>query len=398
MSSGAPGSPPSRDISIRTFVVSAALAALVILAADNWVVFAGGLSRGQTFGRDLQPFWYAATLLWQGQAATLFDPHVFAPAYRAFVGTETGFMPFPYPPTALVFYAPLGLLPYLPALALWLLATLFAFLWTVGRAFPHPRYGVPALLLAPAVLTNFANGQNGYLSGFLLCGGLLAVKRHPYLAGIAFGLLTYKPQLGIVVPFVLLAGGHYRTVIAAVLTAALVVAGTIACFGVEPWSLYFTQSAPVQRHLMETGEGPFTLMAPSTFMAGRLWQLPLAADYALQGVVALVAVGVSAWAFRQDAAQHWKAAVAMIATLLATPYSFTYDMCIVAVAQVLLVQNAGRSFAQWERLIHATVWLLPVVMISFSLVRAPIAPVSLLLLFYSAVAPVARVRRPAAVA
>jgi hypothetical protein len=123
-------------------------------------------------------------------------------------------------------------------------------------------------------------------------------------------------------------------------------------------------------------------MAPSTFMAGRLWSLPLSIDYALQIVVAIGAIGVAVWAFRQDASHPWKAAVAMIAALLATPYSFTYDLCVVAAAQVLIVQNAARPFGAFARLVHATVWLVPIVMIPFSIAGVPIAPLSLAALLY----------------
>jgi hypothetical protein len=74
----------------------------------------------------------------------------------------------------------------------------------------------------------------------------------------------------------------------------------------------------------------------------------------------------------------------MIAALLATPYSFTYDMCVVAAAQVLLVQSAERPLGAGARLIHATVWLIPIIMIPFSIARVPIAPVALLMLLYLA--------------
>jgi hypothetical protein len=371
-------------MSIRTFVICAAAIALAFLIVDNWALFANGTSRGQFLGRDLHPFWYGATQVWQGRAAMLFDPHVFVPTYQAFIGIANGFTPFPYPPTALLFYAPLGLLPYFSALVLWLAVTLAAFLFAVCRFCPRPADAMIALLLSPAVLTNVAGGQNGYLSGFLLCGGLLAAKRHPYLAGVAFGLLTYKPQLGLVVPFVLLAGGYYRTVGAAIATAATLVAGTIVCCGTEPWSLYLTQSAPLQRRLMEIGTGPFTLMAPSTFMAGRLWALPLPVDYTLQLAAAVIAIAGAVWAYRQRLPEQSKAAVAMIAALIVTPYSFTYDMCIVAAAQVLLIQESARPLMSWERIVYAIVWLVPIVMIPFSIAGVPIAPFALLLLFYSA--------------
>lgn len=63
----------------------------------------------------------------------------------------------------------------------------------------------------------------------------------------------------------------------------------------------------------------------------------------------------------------------MIAALTATPYCFNYDMCVVAVAQVLLVQNVQRPLAARARLIHAIVWLAPVIIIPFGILRVPIA-------------------------
>lgn len=152
----------------------------------------------------------------------------------------------------------LGLLPYLPALTLWLLVTLVAFQLVVGRDCPDPRQAMLALLLSPAVLTNSSAGRTDTCRG-CCSSGLLFAKRYPYWAGIAFGLLTYK---------------LYRTMVVETLTGALIIAGTVALWGSDPWSLYLAQSAPVQRWLIWTWGGPFTLVAPSAFMAGRLWALP----------------------------------------------------------------------------------------------------------------------------
>ena len=55
------------------------------------------------------------------------------------------------------------------------------------------------------------------------------------LAGILFGLLTYKPHLGVVVPFALLALGAWRTIAAATVTAILLIAASVAMFGLDAW-------------------------------------------------------------------------------------------------------------------------------------------------------------------
>lgn len=50
--------------------------------------------------------------------------------------------------------------------------------------------------------------QNGFLSAGLFGGALVLLERRPVLAGALFGLLTYKPHLGLLVPIVLIADWH----------------------------------------------------------------------------------------------------------------------------------------------------------------------------------------------
>jgi hypothetical protein len=303
-------------------------------------------------------------------------------AYQAFSGAAVAFPAFPYPPHALFYYLPLAVLPFVAAYFVWVLVTFIAFAAAVCRRAAKPLIAMLVLLASPAALTNLGGGQNGFLSAALLCGGLLLLERRPYLAGILFGLLTYKPQLGLVLPFVLLAGGYYRTIGAAIVTAGIVISISLLLFGIEPWSRFIDLSIPLQTTYLEEGTGTFTMMAPSTFMGGRMLGLPIAVDYALQAVVAVAAVVGVVWAFRRKVPLELKATVAMVAALLAPPYVFTYDMCVVAAAQVLLAPEVA-GFGRAERLIHAGVWLLPIAMIPFAQVSLPVAPILLGLLFWT---------------
>ena len=61
-------------------------------------------------------------------------------------------------------------------------------------------------LAFPATFINLFHGQNGFLNAALLGAALLALDRRPVVAGILFGLLSYKPHLGLLVPLALLAG------------------------------------------------------------------------------------------------------------------------------------------------------------------------------------------------
>src|SRR3546814_4826722 len=97
---------------------------------------------------------------------------------------------------------------------------------------------VVALLLAPASYINISGGQNGFLTGALLIGGLRLLGPKPILAGICFGLLTVKPQLGILLPFALLASRQWTAIVVASVTAALLVGASALLFGWESWQAY----------------------------------------------------------------------------------------------------------------------------------------------------------------
>ena len=74
-------------------------------------------------------------------------------------------------------------------------------------------------------------GQNGAFTAALLVGGLLAAPKRPILAGVLFGLLTVKPQLGILIPFCLLASRNWRAFASAAVTTVTLVLLTGLAFG-----------------------------------------------------------------------------------------------------------------------------------------------------------------------
>jgi hypothetical protein len=374
----APGAPPRSKLPL--FLVISALAATGFVIGFDYRLTAGQPGHGPPLGADFLVFWYASHLIWQGDFATLFDPWKFSAAIDAVTGGPDAFKPFPYPPVALWFVAPIAALPFAVALPLWQLATFTAFVQPLRRFFPSWASCVLILLTAPASLVNIADGQNGFLSAALLCGGLLLLERRPALAGLLFGLLTFKPQLGLLLPLVLIAGGYTRSFLVAAATAAGLVLASIALFGWVPWATYLTVGLGAQRQLLDIGTGPFMVMVPSFFMAGRLLELPLAVDYAVQGVVALGVVAACCWAIRRPIALERRAALVMVGTLLVSPYCFNYDMCILVAAQVI-AWPGYRQRGTSEEGFQAAAWILPAAMIGIGLARLPIAPLILLAVF-----------------
>ena len=78
-------------------------------------------------------------------------------------------------------------------------------------------------------------GQNAFLTLALLLGGVGLLGRRDFAAGAILGLLSYKPQLALMVPVALLAARHWRALAGAAVSASFAVALSAATFGLAPW-------------------------------------------------------------------------------------------------------------------------------------------------------------------
>ncbi len=338
-------------------------------------------SRSQIFGRDFLSFWMASLLAQTDRMAEIFDPIAFNAALSAFMGMDLAFNPFPYPPNALWFVLPLSAIPYYWSFWVWMVLGLGAYL-LVSAGGGSSLARVLLLLAAPATLINFSMGQNGFLTAVLFLGGLKLLERRPLLAGILFGALTFKPQLGLLIPIVLLAGRHWSTFMAAVITTVGVLAWSLWFVGIDAWRDYLTVGVPAQRDLMETGSGWFLSMMPTPFAAARLLDFGISAGYVVQGLSALgAAIGVG-WAYYKGGDPRLLIVVVLSGTFLASPYVLSYDLVLLSVAVVYLTEHGLKNgFLLGERLILGLAWLLPILTTSTKSVGFPVGPTVLFLLF-----------------
>src|SRR5208282_3895820 len=157
-----------------------------------------------------------------------------------------------YPPTFLFVAAALAMLPYLVAAGVWLLATLAAYAATLGGMLGG-RTGIFFALGFPAVLRNVTAGQNGFLTAALIGGTLGLLQRRPALAGICLGLLTYKPQFGLLFPLILIADRRWLTIVLAAAVAIGLAALSWLAFGSASWAA-FAHWLPITSHQI-LGEG-----------------------------------------------------------------------------------------------------------------------------------------------
>jgi len=170
---------------------------------------------GAPFGRDFINFWFGGHVVWTGNLNLLFDPQGYDSAISAMFGhhSDDAFV-FSYPPHALLFLAPFGLLPYIPALLLWTACNL-ACLVIATRLFSRQSTLALAACLSPAALVMVLYGQFGGMIALAVTLALVHGKNRPWLGGLCLAFLSVKPQFALVLGLFLIAKDAWRTLLAA---------------------------------------------------------------------------------------------------------------------------------------------------------------------------------------
>jgi len=209
---------------------------LFSFATGQWLLD----SAGRLADSDFVDVWAAGRLALDGNAPAAWDWAIHRDAEVAALGHDfPGNYGWHYPPTFLFAAVALATLPYLAALLGWLAVTPPLYLAAV-RAIIGERLGILVGCAFPAVMWNMLVGQNGFLTAALIGFMLVCLDTRPIVAGVLLGLLTYKPQFGILFPIVLAANGQWLVFAVAGATTALLVAASAAVFGVGAWIAFFT--------------------------------------------------------------------------------------------------------------------------------------------------------------
>ncbi len=263
---------------------------------------------------------------------------------------------FDYPPTILFFTYPLGFLSYSAALVAWNAATLVLYLAAVYAILPRTAAVVAALTTYPVVL-NILIGHNGFLTAGLFGLALAFMERRPWLSGIFLGLLTYKPQFGILFPIALVAAGNWRTFVAAGVAAVAFAAAAAMAFGYDLWPLFLTGMSEASARLSEHQPVATNIVFPTVRGILRHMQFSAPTSWAAQAAVTAVIVVAIVVLWSRPIPMSLKAAALGIAALAATPYALSYDYCILSMAVAFLVKDGlARGFLPGERPIVIVCW------------------------------------------
>jgi hypothetical protein len=299
-----------------------------------WTV-SGGVIRseltdttGKTAGRDFVTLYAASYMARTGNPSAIYSWPQLHRVEEKIIGTNTPPFAWNYPPVYLLIILPLSLLPYLASLMVWLFTTLTGYFLTIRRIFPH-RLAPWIFLGFPAVTTNFFYGQNGFLSASLLGSGLLVLDRHPFTGGLLLGLLSYKPQLAVLIPIALMAGGCWRALTGVAVAAVGAALASLLVFGSGTWMAFFHNLSFASGL---TNQSIYWSKMPTVFAACRLAGASFPVAVAIQGASTLGIGVVVCWIWRRRLPLPLRASILLVGIFLATPYAFEYDLAILGPA------------------------------------------------------------------
>jgi alpha-1,2-mannosyltransferase len=285
---------------------------------------------GGTFGHDFSQVWVAGTSALAGRTTEPWETPVHLKRQREVFGPRAELYGWHYPPIFLGVAALLATLPYVVAYFVWIISTSALFLWGLWRLLPRPEILITGAA-APLFMLNIGYGQNAALTAGLMSTGLSYLTQRPWIAGFCFGLLAYKPHLAIVVPIALAAGGYWRALVGAVVTASALALGSWLAFGTVTWLAFFNSLAGTEDLILQQAISKRELNM-SGFGAVRLLDGSMQLAYAVQSVLTVSVIAALALCWRRNAPEQLKWALLLAAVPLTSPYVPEYDLLVLIAA------------------------------------------------------------------
>ena len=295
-------------------------------------------AHGRPVVEDFAAFWSAGALALRGMAVAAYDPH-FERATQL-IPIAHGLrdvLEWSYPPVFFLVAVLLAALPYAWAFVGWVSATLALYMGMIA-AIAGRRAAAVLACAAPWTMFCMITGQNGLLTAAIVGSILLLLERRPVVSGLLLGLLSYKPQFGLLFPVALLFG-EKRTVF---LSAAIAASGWIilscSLFGWDTLGAFFHRlGGTTQTHLLTNTVGWAKLQ--SLYGLARWLNISNSVAWTLQICLATLCVAAVAKLWRGRHSHNLKCAGLAAMIPIVTPYVFVYDLPVLAVAIAFLFRD-----------------------------------------------------------
>lgn len=331
-----------------SFALAWFVSLILMLRQHTWILD----KAGHPVVTDFIEVWVAGRTALAGSAAAAYDPKLHHAAQVAVAGHAFhGFLWWHYPPAVLFLASALALLPYTASFLFWVGGTLVFYAATIAKI-AKSKFAALLACAMPAVFINAVAGQNGFFTATLIGLALVNLETQPILAGAFVGILTYKPQFGLLFPLVLAVSGKWKTFLAAAVVTAISI--------LLSWTVYGGETFHAFAHYLPQASDSFLLHGTAGWnklqtVYGLLRWMGfdnLAASGA-QSAVCIFVAGILVWLWRSALSFELKAAALSTAVLFSTPYTYMYDLPILAVPLAFLyreksfdkVELAGIAFA-----------------------------------------------------
>ncbi len=340
-----PGAIPASllNLCFVLFVINAVFFPTAFFA--HWWIFD---ENGLGIPTDFVNVWSAGKLVLDGHPAQAYDWDIQKQLQVAALGQSyQGNFAWHYPPPFLFVASLLAHFPYAVAFIGWAAVSLVPYL-AVMRGIVGRPFGLLLALAFPVVLTNTLVGQNGFLTASLIGGTLYLMPARPVLSGICLGLLSYKPQYGLLFPLVLIAASQWTVFFTAGAVAVAMALASWLAFGTESWQAFFHWMPTFSQAFLTEGRAPWGKMQ-SIFAVVRYFGGTEPLGWLFQWIMSATVAVVLTLVWRGRISYPLKAAALATGTLLITPYLFLYDLMVLAIAMAFLVRiGLRKGFERYE--------------------------------------------------
>jgi hypothetical protein len=327
--------------------------AAVLFGLYGWaLVAATGLGhdgvigpRFNALGADWVIFLAAARAVFTGDLSHIYNQAWITSAtnsqFSNWLSQPLPFPLFPYPPVFLLLVLPFATLSVGWSLLASQLVQFAALALALRRLGGPTLFLLLGAVLAPAVSNNVLAGSNAVLVAALIVDGVALLETRPLLAGALLGVLIFKPQFFVLLPFALIAARQGRALAGMIGCALVLVLVSAALFGPFLWLDWIN----VYLH-------PQAVAGINGTDWGHIWDDSVSTCVTLLGAPHGMALGAQVLAGLAGLAASWRAfrthhpqrlAILLCAALLASPHVSNYDLILAAIAALLLLRTMPES-------------------------------------------------------
>ncbi len=264
-----------------------------------------------------------------------------------------------YPPTFMLYIAPLSLLPFNLSLIVWIALTLGLMTAAIFKLVPKCKNLAFLAIGFPGLFLNIKWGQNGFLSAAFLAFGIYFIEANPTLSGVMFGLLAYKPQLAVLPIMILVLNKKWRIVLWSCISgaASILISGLI--FGCNSWANFTNSLGGSSNHFLQAWE-TYWQINPSFYSVIRLSGVEGTAAYILLALSSVAVIVLICRIWRATESSALKGSALILGIPFVMPYFLQYDLVILVIPLVLLAYDCfTRGYRLYELVILVLLFVFP---------------------------------------